>query len=348
MPKPLLRFAVTTAVIFQAASQATAQKAMRNATFATAVVAPLLLHAAPALGQSLATFLSMSGSNANNCATPATACRDFGVALADLQTDSGGTIFILDTGFYGSGLITESLNIVADGVAPVIQFSASGGPKPAALSIGIAAGDVVTIRGLILGGNEKNFSGIHFWGAGALHLENCVVRDNLIGIDFTPSGAGELHVSNCTVSDNGSNTGAGILIAPTGSGSATVHFENVRVENNRVGIVLDGAASTGGIAMSVRDSTIGGSAAFGLGVFEAVTGGSPSTVQVARTTISSNVGQGIFASRSMASVRVRQSEITGNAVGVQIQNGGEIVSHGDNVLADNATNGAFTATVAPQ
>jgi hypothetical protein len=159
----------------------------------------------------------------------------------------------------------------------------------------------------------------------------------------------ELYVSKTTISENSSNSaGAGILIRPTGTGSAKVVIDNVLVENNRIGILVDGAGSSGGIDMSVVDSTISGSTTVGLAVFEAVSGGSPSKVQIARTTLSSNGGQGIFASRSLASVRVRQSVISGNAVGVQSANGGQIISHGDNVLADNTTNGAFTSTVAPQ
>ena len=99
--------------------------------------------------------------------------------------------------------------------------------------------------------------------------------------------------------------------------------------------------------MSIRDSVISGNFSRGIGVFEATSGG-PSTVVLERTTVSNNGAQGIFASRALASVRVRQSAITGNTVGVASANGGQIISHGDNVLAGNTTNGAFTATVPPQ
>jgi len=82
-------------------------------------------------------------------------------------------------------------------------------------------------------------------------------------------------------------------------------------------------------------------------VFEGVSG-APTNVVLERTTISSNAAQGIFVSRALASVRVRQSVISSNSVGVASANGGQVISHGDNLLVGNTTNGAFTSTVAPQ
>ena len=61
-----------------------------------------------------------------------------------------------------------------------------------------------------------------------------------------------------------------------------------------------------------------------------------------------NLFQSIVASQALASVRVRQSAITGNGGGVLSLNGGQIISHSDYVLAGNTTDGAFTSTVAPQ
>jgi hypothetical protein len=90
-----------------------------------------------------------------------------------------------------------------------------------------------------------------------------------------------------------------------------------------VGILIDGSATSGAIALNVRDSVISGSTAQGLGVFEATSGG-PSAV-VPHDDLP-NGAQGIFASRALAAVRVRQSVISGNAVGVAAANGGQMHS----------------------
>jgi hypothetical protein len=314
---------------------------------ALALVATAPAYAAPA------TFVSPTGNNTNNCTSPATPCDNPGAALT--KTDEGGVIHVLP-GTYGGFIIDKAIEIVAETGQVSIANAAiaiPGGNGFAEIVVNAGPDDEVRIRGFILDGGPiaalGDSHGVALIGGAALHLEDCALVNagSSFGVAFRPVGASELYVSNCAISGNGDSAGGGIQIRPTGAGSAKVALDNVLIENNRTGIVIDGAGSTGGIDMSVADSTISGNTTVGIGVFEAVSG-APSSVVLARATISSNGGQGIFVSRALATVRVRQSEITGNAVGVQSANGGQLVSHGDNVLAGNTTNGAFSSTLPEQ
>ena len=321
---------------------------------ASACLAALLGAAAPAYAADNI-FVSGSGNDASPCTTVAAPCREIAGATGALaKTTAGGVIHVLP-GNYTGFVIDKAIEIIAESGQATSTSTAIGLPGDESAQIVVNAGpdDEVRIRGFLIDGGPVgaiiNTHGVVFLAGASLHLEDCTLvgAKNTFGVAFRPSGASELYVSNCAISGNGDGPGGGIQIRPTGSGSANVALDHVDIEDNKVGILVDGGATSGAITMNIRDSEISGSTAQGLGVFEAVSGGA-SAVVLERTTISSNGAQGIIASRALASVRVRQSVISGNTVGVATANGGQIVSHGDNVLAGNTTNGAFTATVAPQ
>jgi hypothetical protein len=316
----------------------------------------LLLAAAPAQALNRVSYVSQfTGNNGDSCVTPAAACQTILGALS--KTEPGGEIMCLDNHINSSLAILKPITIDCGAPGTVIQgFDGITGDVGVIVNLNEATypNGVVTLRNLNINGllgnglTSPGTNGIRVIGGGAaVHIENTTIQGFAEqGIDFAPTSSVDLFVRDTIISNN---AGGGITVAPTGASSAKVVLGNVGVEGNgATGILINGATSTGAINVSVSDSEISGNTAIGIGVFEAVSGGSPSKVQAARTTISSNGGQGIYASRSLASVRVRQSVISGNTVGVQSQNGGQVISHGDNVLADNTTNGAFTATVAPQ
>ena len=321
---------------------------------ASACFAALLGTAAPAHA-AFVTFVSGDGDDGLACTSPETACRQIGGATGALsKTDPGGVVHVLP-GEYNAFEIPANLSvgIIAEGgLASVLNGSVPipGGGEASILINNVNSGAVVRIRGLQI---ESFGAPIAVVGnETTLHIERCVLAPlpGFNGIDFRPGGGllTRLFVSDTVISKQvGLRTATGIRIRPTGSAGVSAVLDNVRIEDLGVGILIDGGGGTGAINMSIRDSVISGSGAQGLGVFEATTGG-PSAVVLERTTVSGNGAQGIFASRALASVRVRQSAIAGNAVGVATANGGQIISHGDNVLAGNTTNGAFTSTVAPQ
>jgi hypothetical protein len=305
-------------------------------------LAALLGATAPAHAAFVA-FASPDGAPGNTCLTAADPCREIFQAIDKI--DAGGTIFVAP-GEYGAFGVDESMNVISDAGPAIVGDSEL--LDLTAIRIEITATEKVLLRGFVA--NVQEATAITVIGGGTARLENCTFiagSTNRFGINYAPTATSELYVTNSVVSASTGNTGASIRIAPAGSATVKVAFDGVHADDGTVGILVDGSGTSGIITMNVRDSTISGNSAQGLAVFEAVSG-APSAIVLERTTVSGNVGQGIVASRDLASIRVRQSAITGNGVGVQSLNGGQIISHGDNLLANNSANGAFTATLPPQ
>ena len=98
--------------------------------------------------------------------------------------------------------------------------------------------------------------GIDFQNGAALFVENCTIRDATFAIRFLPSAPGsQLVVTDTIIKNNGSapSTGGGILIQPSGAGSARVTLDRVTVANNTAGITVDGPTT-----LAVSNSTITG------------------------------------------------------------------------------------------
>jgi hypothetical protein len=291
-----------------------------------------------------ATFVSGNGSDAADCLTPDTACREiFGAAGALSKTDEGGVIHVLP-GEYIAFPVDKSVDIVADGGQASIYSTVAGGDG--GIVVGVSGDSVVRIHGFLI----SSSNGIVINGGGTVHIENSTLTgaETKYGIVYAPTGASELYVSDTTVSRPGvpSNAG-GILIKPTGSGSAKVVLDNLEATDNAKGIVIDGSATTGSNTVTVRNSTIAGSTIFGL---QAVDSGAGTTSMVIEgSTVTNNGTQGVRVSGANASIRMRDSTVTNNgARGLFTENGGQVISHGGNVIAGNPVNGGFNSTVAPQ
>ena len=282
----------------------------------------VLLISAPLARAATTVFISGNGADGNNCATPATACRNFGGATgAFAKLDEGGVIIVLP-GDYLPAIIDKSMSIIAhDGQAASTSGTSSIETVQAAFVVNAGAADVVRIRGFVLDRLGSTGGGIGLVTGGALHIEDCtlIYSGNDYGIQFEPSGTSELYVTNTTITDNGNPAnGGGILIQPRLSASVTAVLDNVRLESNRVGLFANRSLTTGAINVIVNGSTISGN-----------------------TT-------GIVVNQNGAAVRVSDTRITGNTNGLIPLAGGHIISHGGNLLNANTTNGAFTATFPPQ
>jgi hypothetical protein len=296
----------------------------------------------------LATFVSQTGNDAANCTSPATPCASFiGPTGALAKTDAGGVIHVAP-GDYFTFIIDKAVEIVVDGGQASISGSKStAGSVSAAIVVNAGANDDVRIRGFILDRHGSTGAGIGFVGGAALHLEDCATVNSLDGIIFAPTGASELYVSNSTVSDNGgASSGSGILIKPSGSGSAKVVLDNVHIEGNSQGILIDNQFTTGSNAVTIRNSTISGSASFALATYES--GSGTSNVTIEASNITNNVSFGVGMSGTGATARLVNVTVTGNGHGLLAASSSSIISHGGNAIAGNTINGAFTATVPPQ
>src|SRR6516165_6379198 len=109
----------------------------------------------PAQAQRARVFVSVTGDDANPC-TGGSPCKTFqhahDVVLA------GGEISVLDTGGYGTLLISKSLSIVAIGVEASIAIpSGSTG-----INVNVGSTDKVSLRGLTLDGTGVGTTGIFF------------------------------------------------------------------------------------------------------------------------------------------------------------------------------------------
>jgi len=312
--------------------------------FAMVFAAFGLFGATPAAAQATRTWVSGVGDDVNPCSRTAP-CKTFAGAIS--KTAPGGEINCLDPGGFGAVTIIKSITINC--------LYTEGGALAGGNGVVVNAQptDVVYLRGLDIFGVNPPSNGVRVVAGGAVYIENSVIRRfnaaNSAGVSFAPTGATLLVIRDTTIADNGNAaTGGGIVIRPTGTGSARVFLERVNVVNNaNIGLSSDTSGTTGaaGITIVVDDSNFVGNAT---GISALRTGGTSSAgMTITGSNITSNSVVGIVANGGQNFVRVRDSIITGNTLGLQQLNGGSINSFGNNVLTGNPTvgaanNGAFT------
>lgn len=160
-----------------------------------------------------------------------------------------------------------------------------------------------------------------------------------------PNQPSKLVIFDSTFTVGGSGTtGAGILVKPTGSGSARVSLERVNAAGNVFGIAFDGSGSTAGINATIKDSMISGNSQDGI-VATTTAGHAPIGVFVSGSA-SSNNAYGIRAIGPGVTVRVEDTKIIGNNTGLAASGGGAMLSYGNNKVDANGSNGAFTGSAA--
>lgn len=316
---------------------------MRNSRIAFALLAVVL--ATPALleAQATRTWVSGVGDDANPCSRTAP-CKTFAGAIS--KTAAGGEISVLDPGGFGAVTITKSISIVAEdsGEGGILAAGTNG------VIINAAAADVVTLRGLIIEGAGTGLNGIRFLAGKALNIERCVLADfrsssvgSGHGLSFQPSGASQLNIVDTVVENNGiASNGGGILIQPTGAGSASVALTRVMTPGNVFGIKADGTGSTGGIEVTLDDSVVSSSTFSGVVAFTPV-GGPAVDFFINSSVISNNGSNGIRSEGPNVRVRIGDNAITGNATGLSIAGGGAVISFSNNRISGNGVNGAPTA-----
>ena len=305
-----------------------------------AAVVVCLLPAAPALAQRDRVFVASYGSDSNPC-TFGSPCKTFQNAVNVVA--QGGEVTAIDSAGFGTFTISHAVTITSpNGVEAGVAAPASGS---AAITINAQSGDVISLNGLTLDGdNVASTIGIQFNSGGALHVQNCVIRNFGAngsnagdGIDFVPnaSTSSQISVSNTVVSDNAVY---GIYINPTGSGPTIGALDHVELDNNAYnGLFVFSNSSTTNV--SVTDSVIANSGITnnGAGIYAESLASTPVKVMVRDSTIANNTGDGLFAENTGATIRVSRSTITGNGAGWAITSTGTVTSFGDNEIIDNTT-----------
>jgi len=285
----------------------------------------------PAQAQRARVFVSVNGNDSNPC-TALSPCRNFQAAHDAVQ--AGGEVDVLDTGGYGTLLITKSISIVNPGGVVASIATAS---QQTAITITVGVSDTVSLRGLTLDGASVGANGIAFGGGGTLEIADCVVRKYLSdGIIFNPNAASVLKVTNSEFNDNGN---AGIDIAPHTAASVLGTLDHVGFYNNQIdGLDLFNTSSTAAINVTVKDSVASnnGEPNFGAGLIAQSPGTAPTHLIVVRSVISNNAGFGIFSDGSGAHVIVDESTIFNNAHAWGASTPAFIFTHGNNSVEDNA------------
>jgi hypothetical protein len=301
-------------------------------------------HAALALNAS--SFVASSGLDSNPC-TRAAPCATF--QHAHDVTTGGGDIGVIDPGDYGGVTITKPISIIATSLPTGITPGGTVVPLPN-ITINAGPSDFVLLRGLNIGGAHLAPSeGILFNSGAQLQIHDCIVKNwdasaGQAGITFKPSTASYLVITDTVVSNNkNASSGSGILVKPSGSGSARVSLERVTVEGNGFGIAIDGSGSTAGINVTIADSVSTGNINDGI-IATTSAGGAPIGVTLTSTR-STNNGFGLRSIGSNVTVRADRSTIIGNGTGLTAAGGGALLSAGNNVVEANATNGAFSGAI---
>lgn len=310
-------------------------KASIRWSLALALVAiGLLSGAAPVAAQATRTWVSGVGDDANPCSRTAP-CKTFAGAIS--KTAAGGEINCLDPAGFGVVTITKAITI---------DCSETLGGILAALSQGVivnaGANDVITLRGLDINGVGSGTIGINYIAAGAVIVEECEIYGFNSGFGrgiFAPGSpsAGVVHqlfVVDSNIRNNGIGIvgGGGIvlgqpILAP-GLGAVRGALNNVKMERNNVGMRVNP-----NVESTVKDSFAVGNISFN---FLAISGGGSAIINIDGSTASESVGGvGIKADGPNALVRIGNTSVFGNNIGLQSINGGVINSFGNNMIAGN-------------
>ncbi|MCA6125491.1 hypothetical protein J6500_26870 [Bradyrhizobium sp. WSM 1704] len=291
------------------------------------VLAAMLLTvqwAPEANAQSLYTYVSSSGNDANTCYTPSTACATLPRAIA--QNFGGGVVQCVDAANFN--IIANHVNVVID--RSITINCVAGGAISAASFIINAPSQIVRLRNIgITGFSGYTFgSTIEIVAASQVYLENITSAGNPSGqpgIYDHRAGPALLHVRNSSIVHS---EGAGIVVAPA-SGSIGVVLDNVASSYNKYGL----AVGRGGRVM-ITNSTFTGNTVGGIQT-------DPGAIVDIDTSVVSFNPTGVLAG---GSVTLSNSGINSNTTAIS----GATKSFGNNRLVANSVIGTAPTIVSGQ
>jgi hypothetical protein len=289
-----------------------------------AALVSLVLLVAPGAFGAQRTFVSTTGLDTNACSLTAP-CRGFAKALT--VTDPGGEVVVLDSGGYGAVAIGQPVSIVAPaGVYAGITVFPGGATAGQGIVVSSGTGRV-TLRGLTIN-NQGGTNGIAYNSGDALYLDNVVVSGFGSGnglVTATGAATANLFIQDSAFRDNATGIKTG-----TTTGTLTLNVERTVFERNAKGADLEGATKG-----AIHASTFSGGAT---GVTAGLAGGTSVKVELRDCTVNDNTGAGVAAiTTSPTTLSVVSSLVSGNLVGIQAANGGNIVYVSDTTVTRNAT-----------
>jgi hypothetical protein len=213
------------------------------------------------------------------------------------------------------------------------------------ITVNIAAGETVILRGLSIDGGGSGLTGVDFPSSGGtLFVDKCTIS-NLAnyGISFEPTGVSQLFVSGTTIENvapgSTSTSFAGISLAASGGTSkSTVAIDNTSVEGCVTGLSIAKAL----IKAIVSKSVLSGNSLRGVYVQ------GNSVVTLDSSILSNNLKQGILVNSASATVVINNNTIVNNGTGGLIINAGYIISYGGNMAAQDAGNAGTPSSSYPR
>ena len=315
----------------------------KNAAALAVLAAALvpLVSAGPAGASPVRVWVSNVGVDNASCGAVTAPCKGFQQAVSNVA--AGGEVSVLTPGDFGQVSIGKAVSISNDGSGEA-GISLSGGSL---IGIAAGAGDVVSLRGLLLDGQASAALGVVFTTGSALHVQNCVIRNmegagglhGNWGLVFFPSGSSKLFVEDSLIYNNGSVAASGgVFISANNGGGADAVLDRLRLENNVIGLQVDNFGGAGGAGTHVvlRDSVLSGNASHG--IRGTATSGSSSFLFVKNTASVNNAGTGIVADGSGSvhgTILLSNNTVSRNGTGVSAVNGGGLWSYGNNNIDNN-------------
>jgi nitrous oxidase accessory protein NosD len=305
------------------------QNLTRVFTFALLFV----LAAVAAQAQAARTFVSSTGSDANDCSRPSP-CRNF--QRGHDAVVAGGEVVALDSAGYGAVNITKSVTITGEGVHAAAT-SPSGGGHVVTVN---GAGITVNLRNLQIQSHPASVSGVGISARNfaVLHIEGCTVRASSSGLQFFPLAADGTPARKLFIKDSifRNNGGSGILLSnAVDTGTLTATIERTRMENNAFG---------GGefrlARVTLRDCLASGNAFTGILASE----GSEVNVESCVSTYNGNHGMAAF---DGGIIRVSHSTATNNTqFGFRNDGTGTFESRENSTVRGNGL-GNISGTITP-
>ena len=300
----------------------------------TVVLLIVVLIPLVAAAQNNRSAVAITGSDAATCTVP-DPCRTFGVALS--KTNAGGEVIVLSSGGYGPFTVSQSVTIVS----PSGIYAAIAPTSGTGIVISTASGASVVLRGLYVNGALGGSVGVWVLSAGTItYLENMVIAGFSLGgaVGVYETAAADFRIKDSFVRNNY----YGIAFSGASASSrARATIDHCRVEGNTYAIS----------PATFTDTTV--SESLMTGNFRGLSIDSGGTDIDARVAVNDSVfaqnSVGIFAIRTLALVRVAGSTITQNTqFALDIQQGAQVTSAGNNVVIDNAAKETFSGTFALQ
>lgn len=287
-------------------------------------VAAMIAAVPPAYAQATRTWVSGIGDDANPCSRTAP-CKTFAGAIS--RTAAGGEIDVLTPGGFGTVTITKSITIDGNTMFGAILASGTTG------IIVNAAGIQVTLRNLSINGAgaPTGIIGVRILAASKVFIEQSVIfgfqNGTGRGVSDERTTGGTLFMTD-TVVRNNSQSGVVIIQPAPGATPVIASFHNCRFEGNgNGGLVI----SQSGIA-TVKDSISTSNVQAGF-----FADGSGTRVQMnLQSSIAAGNGQGITV-MSGAVVRISQTQIVNNSIGLNPSGGGLVQSYLTNNIEGNGS-----------